>query len=49
MQRHQAGKANSQYETVGAGDYQMRTFKLGTKGFETVAPLHLGIFALKVF
>jgi hypothetical protein len=42
-------KANSQYETIGAGDNQMVTTKLETISLETVAPLHLGVFALKVF
>ena len=48
-QRRQAGKANSQYENVGVGDNQMVTTKLETKSFETIAPLHLGVLALKVF
>ena len=48
-QRRQVSKANSQYETIGAGDNQMVTTKLETISLETVAPLHLGVFALKVF
>jgi len=48
-QRRQAGKATPEYETLGAGDNQMVTSKLGTKSLATLAPLHLGVLALKVF
>jgi len=44
-----SGQENLQFETVGSDIIQMVTSKLGTRSLETVAPLHFGVFALKVF